>query len=183
MVFVVSIIVFAVLYAIKGGSGAEVFRNWNHVRSKSAILDTILDGKTLSTIGAIIVGSIGTGNVTQGVLIGLAWLVAVSPSMGEEHGAIGDHKGMLPAYLERDITVRGRKYDVKKGIQRGVFMGAAFALATGFTGFIAASLLFVPCVWAGQSLNRIILKTPGWTLAEPLIGAVVFGVPFGFYFH
>lgn len=170
-----------ILYAIKGGSLAYFVKGWNKIREESLIFDVLLDGKVLSTVGAIILGAVGTGNVTDGVMIGLAWLIAVSPSMGEEHGAIGDYKGALPNYLERDMTVRGRKYDVKKGIQRGVFMGAAFALATGFTGFIVASLLFIPCVYIGQSLNRLILKVPGWTLAEPLIGGIVIGVPLGIY--
>lgn len=172
-----------ILYAIKGGSLVYFVKGWDKIREESSILNFTLSSKVLSTVGAIIIGAIGTGNVTQGVLIGLAWLVAVAPSMGEEHGAIGDYKGALPAYMERSITVRGRKYDVKKGIQRGVWMGAAFTLVTGYTGFIVASLLFVPCVWVGQSLNRIILKTSGWALAEPLIGVIVIGMPLAIYFR
>lgn len=179
MIFLTSLIC-AVLYAIKGGSG-NILKNWNKVREKSRILDRILDGKFLSTflMGVFSIFITQDGVLTLALMA--AWLVAVSPSMGEEHGAIGDHKGMLPAYLERDITVRGRKYDVKKGIQRGVWMGAAFTLVTGYTGFIVASLLFVPCVYIGQCLNRIVLKVPGWTLAEPLIGGIVIGVPLGIY--
>lgn len=152
------------------------------MREKSRILDCLTDGKVLSTVGVLILVTCLSGNMTTAILFALAWIVAVSPSMGEEHGAIGDYKGALPAYLDRSMTDRGRAYDIKKGIRRGVFIGAAFALVTGCAGFIAASLLFVPAVWIGQTVNRLVTRQPGWTLAEPLIGAIVVGMPMAAYF-
>lgn len=175
-----TVLICAVLYAVKGGSG-NVFKNWNKVRDKSLILDRLLDGKVLSTLLMGIFCIFATQDGVMTIALMTAWIVAVSPSMGEEHGAIGDYKGALPMYIERALTQRGRSYDIKKGLQRGVFMGASFAVVTGFTGFIIASLLFVPCVYIGQSLNRILMKVPGWTLAEPLIGGIVIGIPLGIY--
>lgn len=168
------VLICGVLYAIKGGSGASVFKNWNRTRAKNKLLDRMLDGKVLSALGMFVLAVVLTGELYYALALPAAWLLAVSPSMGEEHGAIGDHKEWWGPYRLKQF---GREYGIKKGIQRGVFMGAAFTLVTGFVPFIAFSALFVPLVWVGQSLNRIILKEAGWTLAEPLIGAVVVGVP------
>ena len=172
--FILIVLICGFLYAIKGGSGASLFKNWNYVRGKNKLLDRLLDGKTASTLGMIVMAIILTGDVYYALALPVAWLLAVAPSMGEEHGAIGDYKEWWGPYRLKQF---GRDYGIKKGIQRGVFMGALFTLVTGFTPFILFSGLFVPLVWMGQSLNRLILKEPGWTLAEPLIGAFVVGVP------
>ena len=177
MLAAASAIVSALCYAIKGGSLGEVIKKWNDIRESNKVLDFIMDGKVLSTI----LFGLATGAFLMDAVLGfsfaLAWLVSMAPSMGEEHGAIGDHKGPLPVYLERSVTHRGPKYDVKKALQRGVFTGAVFTAFTGFVPYIFASLLFVPSVFVGQSIHRLIKKEPGWTLAEPLIGLTVVGLP------
>lgn len=186
---------FAALYAIKGGSAPYFYARWNEIRDRNAVYGVVLDGKYLSTTLAFVVALIGTAdlvtlmgdrgvaeyafNFVPALLFAAGWLISVAPSMGEEHGAVGDLLGPLPAYKK---TERGRLYDVKKALQRGVFMGAAMALMTGYVPYICFSLLFIPCVFFGQELNRLILKTPGWTIAEPLIGAVVFGIPSYLFF-
>lgn len=172
------ILFFAIAYAVKGGS-MNVLKNWDRLRDKSKILDTVLDGKILSTLMVFVFSAIYfEPHGWLPFLVPLAWLAAVAPSMGEEHGAVGDYKGALPVYLERAITKRGRLYDAKKALQRGVWMGACMTLATGSTLFILTSLLFIPAIWVGQSINLLVLRQHGWTLAEPIIGASVFGLAF-----
>lgn len=171
------IFLFALAYALKGGV-LELFRNYERVRENSRILAALLNAKFLSIFPVLAAGLIYMDVWWQPVAILIAWLVAIAPSMGEEHGAVGDFKGALPAYLERGISDRGRSYDIKKALQRGVWMGACFAVATWNPVFILTSLLFIPCIWAGQSLNYLILRERGWTLAEPLIGAVCIGLGF-----
>ena len=188
MIELLTIAFFGLAYAIKG---ASVF-DFTKIRAKSKILERLFDGKVLSTIMVGIFGIVTyEGNDLYPLILMAAWLLAVSPSMGEEHGAIGYfslrywrfHDTLLnrikACFVELDgykSTYRGRMYDVKKGLQRGVWMGAVMAFATGNLMFIPLSLLFVPAVFIGQGINRLILKRDGWTLAEPIIGAAVFGI-------
>lgn len=192
------ILFFGFAYALKGGSGANIFPWWGRLRESNVILERLLDGKVISTLGVFLFSlfiltpvmvTISSGefgvpeydlDFMASLLIAAAWLLSVAPSMGEEHGAIGDHKEAWGQYVTNEDF--GRLYGVKKGIQRGVWMGAFMALATGYLPFVCFSLLFVPCVCVGQILNRIILKQRGWTLAEPIIGAVVFGAPTALWF-
>jgi len=180
-----SILVFGVLYAIKGGSGASVFKNWNEQRDKKKVLDIVLDGKILSTILAFAFTAAVTKDLSLSLAIAAAWLASCAPSMGEEHGAVGDYKGPWGPYMlytKPDGKLQfGQSYGVKKAVQRGILFGAAFTLATGYLPFILASLLFVPAIYVGQCLNRLVLKVPGWTLAEPLIGGLVVGLPIGLF--
>lgn len=188
MTELITIAFFGLAYAIKG---ASVF-DFSRIRAKSKILERLFDGKVLSSIMVWVYGIIVfEGDVLYPIALTLAWLAAVAPSMGEEHGAIGYFSTrywkfqdtlinrIKSCFVELDgykSTYRGRMYDVKKGLQRGVWMGAVMAYTTGELMFIPLSLLFVPAVWIGQGLNRLILKRDGWTLAEPLIGAAVFGI-------
>lgn len=186
------LVFFAIVYSIKGGV-LERFKNYDRVAERSKILAFLLGGKFLSTLMVLLFGLMMFPFWWQAVALAIAWLIAVAPSMGEEHGAIGyfttrfwrlyDNKkdAFIGCFIELDgynKTHRGRIYDIKKGFQRGVWMGAFMAVAMTSLVFIPLSLLFVPLVFIGQTLNRLILKRDGWTLAEPLIGAVLFGVPF-----
>lgn len=174
-----TILVCACAYAIKGGSG-NILKNWNYVRDKNKIYDRLLDGKVLSTIVMFVVAGVGTGwDMYMTCAIALAWLVSVAPSIGEENGSIGDHNGAWGTYIERGFP---RDYGIKKGVQRGLVFGAAFAAVTSDINFIWFSLAFVPATFIGQCLNYLVLKKRGWTLAEPIIGAIVVGVPLGIYF-
>lgn len=121
----------------------------------------------------------------------IGWLAAVAPSMGEENGAIGRVGHAWGEYLEwmpkvKDIDFfgqtlfsysEGRMYGIKKGVQRGVWMGAMMAFALGSTVFIPYSLLYVPCVFIGQELYYRLTGKDSWVLTEPLIGLFVFGLP------
>lgn len=176
MIYILSIFVFSVLYALKGGSGKTVFHNWNRVRAKNKILNFILDGKKLGFILAWLFIAAMTGDIVLAFAVAAAWLLSVAPSMGEEHGAIGRWKHSWGDYIDYSDSF-GRLYGVKKGIQRGVFIGACMALATGYVPFICFSLLFVPCVYVGQEVYYRITKRDSWVWSEPLIGAVVYGIP------
>lgn len=171
------IFLFALAYALKGGV-LEKFKNYERARENSKILSALLNAKFLSISPVLAAGLIYMSEWYDPILIITAWFAAIAPSMGEEHGAVGDKDGALPTYLKRGISDRGRGYDVKKAIQRGVWMGACFAVATWNPIFILTSLLFVPLIWIGQTLNYLILRERGWTLAEPLIGSVCIGLGF-----
>lgn len=186
--------IFAILFAIKGGSG-NIFTNWNHVRQKNKLLNFLLDGKVLSTILVWIVITAWTADAILAVKIALAWLIAVAPSMGEEHGAIGrighawgPYVQWMPTLERKELfgclfTYReGRMYGFKKALQRAVWIGAALTVATGYTPFILFALCcYVPAVFIGQQFNWMIFKSDGWTLAEPLIGLLVIGIPMALY--
>lgn len=174
-----TIIICGFLYAIKGGSG-NFLKNWNYVRAKNKILHRLLDGKVLSTLLFWVFITAVTGNGLLGIFMALAWLAAVAPSMGEEHGAVGRWGYAWGPYIDHPEKF-GRRYGVNKSIHRGVWMGACFTVVTGFPLFLWFSLLYVPCVFIGQQINRWILKTDGWTLAEPIIGAIVIGAPLAYF--
>lgn len=153
-----------------------VLPKWNIWRDSSPVIDRLMDGKVLST--ALLCGLCLAlfGFEIESLLIPAAWLLSVSPSIGEEHGAVGRIGHTWGEYV--DTRIFNREYGIKKALQRGVWMGACMTAATGFVPFIFTSLLFIPSIFIGQELNYRILKEDGWTLAEPLIGAAVFG--FGF---
>lgn len=180
MTILIISIVCGIIYAIKGGSG-NVLKNWNYVRDKNKILDRVLDGKVLSTFLFFVMSIVlfGFSNPVLIIPLTIAWLVSVAPSMGEEHGSIGDYKEGWGKYIERGFP---RDYGIKKCVQRGLVFGAAFTAATGYIPFLWLSLLFVPSVFIGQCLNRLVLDRRGWTLAEPIIGAFVVGIPLGMFF-
>jgi len=191
--FTIITALFGLFYALKGGSGPSIFPWWERIRGKNKITERLLDGKVISTALVFVFALFATAETisANGGLYGVpeyafqflpatlfaaAWLLAVAPSMGEEHGAIGRIGKAWGAYIKAEKSF-GREYGIKKGLQRGVWMGAFMALATGYAGFIVASLLFVPAVFVGQQLSWMLFKRDGWVLAEPIIGALVFGVP------
>ncbi|NQZ14311.1 MAG: hypothetical protein HRT94_05760 [Alphaproteobacteria bacterium] len=194
MIYVFIMAIFAIMYAVKGGSG-NVLKNWNEVRHRNKVFETLMDGKILSTIMAFVFGLIATAdltllknadgvpeyalNVLPAALFALGWLLSVAPSMGEEHGAVGRIGKAWGGYLDRGFD---RDYGIKKAIQRGVFIGAVMALVTGYIPYICFSVFFVPCIFIGQELNYRVLRKEGWTLAEPIIGAVVYGIPSALWF-
>ncbi len=179
----------AIFYAIKGGS-MNVFKNWNRLREKNALLNRVLDGKVLSTVLFWVMVVSVTADGVIATKLAIAWLISVAVHMGKEHGAIGDHQGAWGPYVEWMPTLErfgpfsireGRDFGIKKGIQRGLVFGAAFALATEDTIFLWWCLAFVPAVFIGQCIHKMIFKQNGWALAEPIIGASVVGVPLAIY--
>lgn len=206
--YIVCFVVFAFLYAIKGGSGPYVFEWWNKIRHTNAITERLLDGKVISTIGAFVFALIATADLVtlngdRGVAeytvnteialkIAAAWLLSVAPSMGEEHGAVGTTQLAWGDYLrwmpdQRRIKIfgkvifsylEGREYGVKKAVQRGVWIGALMTLATGYIPFILFSFLFVPCVFAGQELYYRLTKQKG-PVSWVLSEPIIGGVVYG----
>lgn len=199
--------IFGFLYALKGGSGRTIFPWWKEFRAKNKYTERLLDGKIISTLGAFLfavlfnveIVSLNGGaygvpeyavKLLPAALFAVGWLVAVAPSMGEEHDAIGRIKwagGKYIKWMPEIKTVKmfgkplfkyreGRMYGIKKGLLRGMWMGGIMCLVTWSPVFIITSFLFVPSVFVGQQLGWMILKKNGWALAEPIIGAFVFGL-------
>lgn len=193
--FFIITIIFAFLYALKGGSGKDIFPWWSKFRSKNKFTERLLDGKIISTAGAFLfalffnveIVSISGGafgvpeyavRFIPAVLFALGWLASVAPSMGEEHGAVGRISYWWGPYIDKGF---GREYGIKKALQRGVWMGAIMALVTGYIPFICFSLLFVPSIFIGQEIVYRLTGRDGWSIAEPIIGALVFGLPCYFW--
>lgn len=157
---VISIIVCSLLYPTKGG-------NLFHVK--------YLDGKKLS---AIIFGvwCMLFFPWPQAALLGALWLAAVSPSMGEEAGAVGGYKGAWGPYIENPKF--GRSYGVKKALQRGVWEGALLALILPPVPAILIGLTWPLAYYAGISVQqwRTNQVNADWHIAEFIRGAVLGGV-------
>ena len=92
-------VLFGVAYAVKGGQSDDVLTNWNEVRNRNKVLERLMDGKVLSTILVFLGVSaaslflpatfgIFSSIWTSSLMISAMWLLAVSPSMGEEYGAL-----------------------------------------------------------------------------------------------
>jgi hypothetical protein len=167
------IFIFAVLYAVKGGQH-KFIPGVTKLRKSGKVWDRLLDGKTVSTLGAFLFG-LWILNPLGALFLAFAWLIAVAPSVGEEIGAVGGYRGGWGPYLEKGF---GRSYGAKKAAQRGVWMGAAFALALGSTWPVLTSLLFVPCVWFGVSIEQFRHERVDvdWHIAEILVGGLCIGL-------
>lgn len=141
---------FSALYAIKGGQHKHI-----------PLLNRV-DGKILSTLGAALFSPV----------LAIGWLIGIAPSMGEEVGAVGGYRGGWGPYLEKGF---GRGYGVKKCLQRGVFMGAALALATGAEGLILVGATLPVAAFVGNSIQQIIDNEVrvDWHLHEFIYGAAL----------
>ena len=196
MIFLISILYFAAMYAIKGG-WLGMIPGVKDLRAKAWIYDRLLDGKVASTIGVFLFFAVALqlqlGKlvpfglpwhelyiVTPG-LLAAAWLIGVAPSMGEEAGAIGRIGRAWGEYVQ--YPEFGRAYGVKKALQRGVWLGAPFTVLTGLPHFILLGLLFPVIHFAGQQIYYMIHKADGWKYAEPLVGGVCIGIGVGIYLN
>lgn len=181
----IEIPLFSLLYALKGGTHAK-WRNRLKSHDQSipeATIWFLTDGKVLSTLGVFFYGLISTstlvtlnppvyeGDVLYALSLAFFWLLAVSPSIGEEISAVGGYKGAWGPYLEKFT----RSYGVKKAIQRGVFMGAMLVLATGNIWMIALGSLMPVCYYAGTSLmqKKTRLVNAPWNYGEWIFGALI----------
>lgn len=157
----------SILYAIKGGQLGHI-PGFNKLREDGILLDSILDGKILSSLGAWII---------FGPAVAIAWLAGVAPKMGRIVGNVGGYRGNW------DADERPGAGDVREGwklgIQRGVFMGAMLALATGNVWFIVAGSLFPATAWLGVSIEQYRTKriVADWHWHEVIFGAAI-GIPF-----
>jgi hypothetical protein len=192
-------LLFSIAYALKGGQGDDVFRNWHRTKNSHPLFEVLLSAKTssivliligLSVYSAMFETNLGVGQTAlQSVIyITIAWILSIAPSMGEEYGALlgkgypvdENDKGMttirIPLINKKFSWRKEIEYGVKKAIQRGVWSGACLAVVTDSTLYIWYSLLFVPL--AALNLHyapRIILDRWGWS--EIAIGAIVYGLP------
>lgn len=191
--YLISILFFAAAYAIKGG-WLGMIPGVKKLRERNWFFDRLLDGKVASTIAVffffvialwIQLGKfVDLGMPILNILLytpaalSLAWLVGVSPSMGEEAGAVGRIGHAWGDYIEKGF---GRSYGVKKALQRGVFLGAPFAIITGDPIFLILGALFPVMHFVGQQIYYMIHRVDSWKYAEPLIGAVCIGIGVGSY--
>jgi hypothetical protein len=196
MIYAISILFFAAMYAIKGGWLDDISAV-RLARTKSRILNRLLAGKVVSTALVFAFFSIALSSqlgvlVQYGLpvydlafktplLLMLAWLVAVSPSMGEEAGAIGRIGRHWGDYVDMWGEKEGRSYGWRKGLQRGVWLGAPFTVLTGLPHFIILGALFPVCHFIGQQIYYMIHKVDSWKYAEPLVGGVCIGISVGVY--
>lgn len=174
----ISFIFFAFAYTVKGASIPWIVRKLEKLKSKSSVLDKILSADAVASAMVFLFSLIIIQDIKASALLAVGFWLSASPSMGEEHGAVGRIGNSWGEYIDKGF---GRSYGIKKAVQRGVWIGACMALATGYIPFICFSLLFVPCIFIGQELNYRILKKDGWAIAEPIIGAFVYGIPTGLY--
>lgn len=193
MIFAISILFFAAMYAIKGG-WLGMIPGVKELREKSKIFDRLLDGKVASTIGVFVffvvafhlqLGSLVPHGlpwyqlyIVTPLLLAAAWLIGVAPSMGEEAGAVGRIGRAWGDYIDAGF---GRSYGIKKALQRGVFLGAPFTIVTGDPIFLILGALFPVMHFVGQQIYYMIHRVDSWKYAEPLIGAVCIGIGVGSY--
>jgi len=171
------ILFFALAYTVKGGLLGRLF-NVDKVSEKSEILDFLLEGKFASGIMLFLFLMVGfLQPPLAAFLFGAAWAVGVTPSMGEEAGAVGYSKYAWGQYIKYKEDF-GRAYGVKKMIQRGVFMGALLTLVTGSVVYIPAGALMPVCYFLGMELYYRLHGSGhdgrvSWVYAEPIFGAVI----------
>lgn len=167
----ISIPVFAIAYMLKGGWLDKV-QHVRQLKESSWMVDKLLGGKLLAGLVVFIFALLSSFNPPYAFLILAAWLLAASPSMGEEAGAIGRWGFWWGQYKDAGFD---RMYGVLKGVQRGAWMGAMFVFCAGATtlsipimgiGFVAAHFI-------GQEAYWRIHKKDSWAYAEPLIGLLL----------
>lgn len=177
ILYFLSIIIFSISYLFKGGQ-------FNNVLNK---LPFALSGKLIAALIIFIFCSAVTSDWVHGLIFCAAWVLAVSPSMGEEAGAIGrwghwwgDYRDAVysatyPAWTKKSgMPVFSRSYGVLKGVQRGAWMGAVFTVAGATTLSIPIMALGFPLAhFIGQELYFRIHKKDDWKYAEILVGALL----------
>lgn len=151
----ISIIIFSIAYILKGGQ-----------------FNKYLDGgKFFSALIIFIFCSAVTSDWVHGLIFCAAWLLAVSPSMGEEAGAIGRWGHWWGRYKDAGFT---RSYGILKGVQRGAWMGAVFTVAGATTLSIPIMALGFPIAhFIGQEIYFRIHKNDNWKYAEIIVGALL----------
>lgn len=178
----IAIITFTIAYMIKGGWLGKI-QAVHNFEQRSWLNGRIVDGKVLSTIIVFLFG-LFTVDISQALILSIAWLLAVAPSMGEEAGAIGrvgkwwgDYKDAVypEGHYKQGQMVFGRRYGILKGVQRGAWMGAMFCCAGATTLSIPImGLGFVAAHFIGQEIYfRIHKQGQSWAYAEPIIGSLL----------
>lgn len=183
MTYLILGLICASLYSIKGGW----HKPWRIYLEHKAGIEHDADGQVFGdmSIPQFIVHSLLDGKVASTILYGLLiwalpvsanpvfcalfWLLAVSPSMGEDVGAVGGYRGGWGPYIDKGF---GRMYGVKKCLQRGVFMGFVLGLPFWDIGFGLAGALLPIIAFISISIEqyRTGIVKASWHLHEPLIG-------------
>lgn len=154
-----SILIFALAYTLKGGQFP------------------LYAGRLLSAL-LVFAYAINTSlDLSLSLMITTAWLLAIASSMGEEAGAIGRYGHWWGEYREHGFS---RSYGVKKGLQRGVWIGAMFSVVMGYASLFipVLGIGFVAAHFIGQELYYRIHGRDDWKYSEALIGALI-----GFCYH
>lgn len=161
MLTFLAIPIFAIAYLFKGGQ-------FNNYLEK---LPDAFGGKFFAAIIIFIFCAAVTSDWVHGLIFTTAWLLAVSPSMGEEAGAIGRIGHWWGKYRERGFD---RRHGVLKGVQRGAWMGAVFTVAGATTLSIPIMALGFPLAhFIGQEIYYRIHKEDNWKYAEIIVGALL----------
>ncbi len=157
----ISVIIFSLAYILKGGQFNKYLDG----------LPSFIGGKFFAALIIFIFCSAVTSDWVHGLIFCAAWLLAVSPSMGEEAGAIGRWGHWWGRYKDAGFT---RSYGILKGVQRGAWMGAVFTVAGATTLSIPIMALGFPLAhFIGQEIYFRIHKTDNWKYAEFFVGALL----------
>ena len=161
MILILSMMTFSLAYYFKGGQ-------FNKYLEK---LPNALGGKFIAALIIFIFCSAVDSNWIHGLVFLVAWLLAVSPSMGEEAGAIGRWGFWWGKYRERGFD---RMYGVLKGVQRGAWMGAVFTVAGATTLSIPIMAIGFPLAhFIGQEIYYRIHKEDNWKYSEIIVGSLL----------
>lgn len=178
MLFIFCLIFMAFMYAIKGGQHVdETFATY---LSRHKYLSMLIDGKNLSSLLFFV--------FTFNPFGALGWFIGCTPSLGEEVPAIGGIKGNWVHENNVDRTLTGEEAKaarisaLKRGLQRGVFMGACVAIGMQDFNFLYAGASWPLCVYVGISISQLYRNAvnTGWRTYE-----IVYGLAFGpaLYFY
>ena len=181
MHYIVFTLFFALMVSIKGGLiGAVaakfgVREQWEKIND-IPVVGFFTEGKTISGVLAGVLVGAHTDWIV-GTLFGVAWFVGWVMSVGEEIGAIGRFGKNWGPYVEWLGADKGRKLGWKKGLHRGVFLGACLVLAMYSIPaneiIIIACALFPAIYFIGNDIYYRLHKTDSWFYSEFLFGAVI----------
>lgn len=174
LLFLFSMSIFSIAYLLKGGQFNKYLDG----------LPPFIGGKFFAALIIFIFCSAVTSDWVHGLIFCAAWLLAVSPSMGEEAGAIGRWGHWWGRYKDAGFT---RSYGILKGVQRGAWMGAVFTVAGATTSYIAGEIITISTVFPipimalgfplahfiGQEIYFRIHKNDNWKYAEIIVGALL----------
>jgi hypothetical protein len=162
MIFsLLSIPVFATAYLFKGGQ-------FNNYLDK---LPNAFGGKFFAALIIFVFCATLTSDWVHGLIFCVAWLLAVSPSMGEEAGAVGRWGFSWGEYIDKGF---GRMYGVQKALQRGAWMGAVFTVAGAATISIPIMAIGFPLAHLiGQEIHWRVHKKDDWKYSEVIVGALL----------
>ena len=167
MIILMSMVIFALAYAAKGGWLGRIpqWKNFEYSDELKRVVPAFI----------IFFWVVWFVPFWACVLFTAAFCFCYS-SMGEEAGAVGDYTGGWGDYLTAvnpdGSPSFGRSYGVKKALQWGLAWGGLLALASGFVWFVLAGALFPVCYFVGSSIAAF-RGQKGWAYAEPIFGAVM----------